>query len=98
LRALLARLAALCNEQTPNSVTPYGGQGQFSPGTSPPAVFRVAFINTAAEQKLELTNETGLAAESYSPKEPRENSAICSRLRPTQLPLSWPCHSSCRTR
>src|SRR5262249_6832793 len=27
-RALLARVAALCNERCPNSVSPYGGQGE----------------------------------------------------------------------
>src|SRR5438876_9525808 len=27
-RAILARVAALCNERSPNSVSPYGGQGE----------------------------------------------------------------------
>jgi hypothetical protein len=59
-RAVLARVAVLCNERSPNSVSPYGGQGELSLGTSPPAVFRVTFANTPAEQKLELTTETRL--------------------------------------
>src|SRR5438552_15960180 len=45
-RAILARVAALCNERTPNSVSPYGGQGELSTGTNPPGVFRVVFTNT----------------------------------------------------
>ncbi len=56
-RAILARLAALCNERTPNSVSPYGGQGELAVGANPPAVFRVTFTNTPAEQKLELLTE-----------------------------------------
>src|SRR5262249_15672530 len=40
-RAILARIAALCNERSPNSVSPYGGQGEFSAGTNPAALFRV---------------------------------------------------------
>jgi hypothetical protein len=62
-RAMLARLAVLCNEGTANSVSPYGGQGQLSAGANSPAVFRVAFTNTTTEQKLELTTETGPAVE-----------------------------------
>src|SRR5262245_37249153 len=34
-RALLARVAVLCNERTPNSVSPYGGQGELSVGEDP---------------------------------------------------------------
>ena len=48
------RLAALCNEQSPGSVSPYGGEGELSIGTNPSAVFRVAFTNTPGEQVLEL--------------------------------------------
>jgi hypothetical protein len=54
-RAILARVAALCNERTPNSVSPYGGQGEFSVDGNPPAAFQVAFLNTPTEQKLALT-------------------------------------------
>src|SRR5262249_38727963 len=62
-RAILARVAALCNERTPNSVSPYGGQGELSVGTNPPALFHVTFTNTLAEQKLGLTTEAGPAKE-----------------------------------
>jgi hypothetical protein len=60
-RAILARLAALCNARTPDAVSPYGGEGEFVVGTNPSTVFRVRFANTLAEQKLELTTETGMA-------------------------------------
>src|SRR5947209_3628521 len=53
-RAILARVAALCNERSPSSVSPYGGQGELSVGANPPAVFRVTFANTPDEHKLEL--------------------------------------------
>jgi len=54
-RAMLARIAVLCNEQNPNSVSPYGGESELAIGTNPPAVFQVSFANTPAEQMLELT-------------------------------------------
>jgi hypothetical protein len=54
VRAALARIAVLCNERNPNSVSPYGGQGELSVGTDPVTVFRVAFANTPDEQTLEL--------------------------------------------
>jgi hypothetical protein len=60
-RAILARLAALCNERTPIAVSPYGGQCELSPGANSPVLFRVTFTNTPAEQKLQLTTE-GLPA------------------------------------
>src|SRR5437016_3972082 len=42
-RAILARVATLCNEQTPDSVSPYGGQAELSVGANPPSVFRITF-------------------------------------------------------
>lgn len=59
-RAILARIAALCNERRPNSVSPYGGQAELlmGAGTNPTAVLRITFANTSAEQKLELTTLT----------------------------------------
>jgi hypothetical protein len=60
-RAVLARVAALCNEQSPNSISPYGGQGEISVGTNPATVFHVAFTNTPSEQRLEMTR-VGLEA------------------------------------
>jgi hypothetical protein len=57
-RAILARIATLCNERIPDSVSPYGGEGELSVGASPAAVFTVRLINTAAEQRLELMAQT----------------------------------------
>jgi hypothetical protein len=53
-RAILARLAALCNEHVPNSVSPYGGKGELALRTNPPTVFRVTFTNTPSEQRFEI--------------------------------------------
>jgi hypothetical protein len=64
LRVTLARVAVLCNERSPNSVSPYGGQGEITVGGDPPTVFRLMFVNTTAEQKLELLPQTEPAATS----------------------------------
>jgi len=53
-RAVLARIAALCNSQVPNSASPYGGQGELPVGQSSTAMMRVTFVNTVAEQRLVL--------------------------------------------
>lgn len=53
-RAMLARVAALCNKRSPNSVSPYGGKSELMVGADPPAIFKVTFANTTEEQKLEL--------------------------------------------
>ncbi len=59
-RAALARVAALCNEQRPGSVTPYRGEGEVvvpaprSPEGTPPSTCFVSFTNTPAEQQLEM--------------------------------------------
>jgi hypothetical protein len=53
-RAILARVAVLCNERSPNSVSPYGGQGELLAGSNPAKLFRATFVNTADEQRLEL--------------------------------------------
>lgn len=45
-RAILARIAGLCNEHAPNSVSPYGGKGELSVSKSLPSVFCVSFVNT----------------------------------------------------
>jgi hypothetical protein len=55
-RAILARIAVLCNERAANPVSPYGGQCDWLAGTNPPTNFRVRFTNTAAEQRLELAH------------------------------------------
>jgi hypothetical protein len=53
-RAVLARVAALCNEQTPNGVSPYGGEAVLWDDSQPPCAVRVSFKNTPVEQRLEL--------------------------------------------
>jgi len=53
-RAMLARVAALCNERIPDSVSPYGGEGKLAVGISPLTVVHVAFTNSAGEQSLEV--------------------------------------------
>jgi hypothetical protein len=55
IRAVLARIAALCNKPFPNSVSPYGGLGEVTIDADPARVIRVKFINTLQEQSLELT-------------------------------------------
>jgi hypothetical protein len=53
-RTILARIAALCNEHSPNSVTPYGGEGLLTVNGYPGTVVQVAFVNTTEKQQLEL--------------------------------------------
>lgn len=53
-RAILARMAALCNERSPHSISPYGGEGELTAGPDPPAVLRVALANTPGEQRLQV--------------------------------------------
>jgi hypothetical protein len=55
VRAALARVAVLCNQRNPNSVSPYGGQGELLAGADPTTAIRVTFVNTPDEQSLELT-------------------------------------------
>jgi hypothetical protein len=52
-RAILGRLAVHCNAHHPDSVSPYGGDGELSIG-NPEREFRVSFVNTVDEQKVEL--------------------------------------------
>ena len=66
-RAVLARVAALCNEQRPDSVTPYRGEGELSIGTGPPAALHVAFTNGPDEQRLEVTPAARSAGEANAP-------------------------------
>ena len=62
-RAALARVAAICNEQRPQSVTPYRGDGdivvlppvsQDSLKRVPPSTCHVSFSNTPSDQQLEI--------------------------------------------
>jgi hypothetical protein len=64
-RAILARVAALCNERVPNSVSPYGGQGKLSVGED--AELRVSFVNTPELQKLELMAPAAGSVETGQP-------------------------------
>lgn len=52
-RAILARLAALCNEQSSQAISPYGGEGEIVLGKEFP-ILRVSFLNTRGEQSAEL--------------------------------------------
>lgn len=57
---VLARVAALCNELRPGSVTPYRGEGEvvvpspLSPNCSLPSTCYVTFTNTPSEQQLQI--------------------------------------------
>jgi hypothetical protein len=62
-RAALARIAAICNEQRPESVTPYRGEGiiavlppvsPHSPKIVPPSTCYVSFTNTPSDQHFEM--------------------------------------------
>jgi hypothetical protein len=53
-RTILARIAVLCNERNPKSVTPYGGEGLLALQGHPATVFQVAFMNTPNKQQLKL--------------------------------------------
>lgn len=56
IRAALARVAALCNERSPGSVSPYGGQGEVTVTADPARTIHVTFINTPEEQRLEMSS------------------------------------------
>jgi hypothetical protein len=58
-RAILARIAVVCNEQVSDAVSPYGGQAEIRLGAKPTGVFRVAFTNTPGEQHLTITRLAG---------------------------------------
>lgn len=53
VRAVLARIAALCNERVPHSVSPYQGAGEVA--LDPMHVIQVKFVNTPDELTLELS-------------------------------------------
>lgn len=61
-RAVLARLAALCNEQKAGAVSPYGGLGQIVIGTEPSKVVSVSFTNTTAEQTVVIRSLSDVTA------------------------------------
>jgi hypothetical protein len=82
-RALLARVAALCNERTPNSVSPYGGQGVLLVGDNPGLGCRVTLVNTLAVRRLELL---ALAVGSADPAQQRQVADAFRQLALKYLP------------
>lgn len=56
-RAIIARLATLCNETNPDSVSPYGGEGELTINTDRPSRFRVTLVNTPGEQRVEISRK-----------------------------------------
>jgi hypothetical protein len=57
-RAILARVAVLCNQQHPESVSPYGGEAELVVSAQTAPSFHVTFVNTADEQSLQLRRAT----------------------------------------
>ena len=55
-RAMLARIAALCNELEADSVSPYAGEGKLSVASEFPSLFQVTFVNTPDEQILAISD------------------------------------------
>lgn len=53
-RAVLARIAAICNEHLPGCVTPYGGHAYLPLESDRKMLVRVIFANTADEQLLDI--------------------------------------------
>jgi hypothetical protein len=53
-RAILARISVLCNPQLSDRVSPYGGQGKLTIGGNPTTTLHVSFVNTPAEQSINL--------------------------------------------
>src|ERR1700680_2805627 len=45
VRAALARIAVLCSQRIPNSVSLYGGRGELLVGSDPTTAMLVAFVN-----------------------------------------------------
>lgn len=81
-RTVLARVAALCNESSPDAVTPYGGEGLLALRDSPPMVVRVRFVNTPDDQRLEVRRD---AERSRRPSPPGVTDAA---LRAAVAPLA----------
>lgn len=62
-RTVLARIATLCNERDPGSVTPYRGEGLLPIPGNPTALLRVHYVNTPENQQLELKGVIRTATE-----------------------------------
>jgi hypothetical protein len=54
VRAILVRVAALCNKRCRISVSPYGGEGELVVDADAPMILRLKMTNTTDERKLEL--------------------------------------------
>ncbi|MGH9676459.1 MAG: hypothetical protein ACRD36_05100, partial [Candidatus Acidiferrum sp.] len=63
-RAILSRVAVLCNERNPNSMSSYGGESVLRLTPSSPKSFRVVIVNTTEEQVLHLIPEVESNSES----------------------------------
>jgi hypothetical protein len=61
VRASFARIAALCNERSPGSVSPYGGHGEVAIDAEPLRVIRATFVNTPDLLSLELASASSEA-------------------------------------
>jgi len=68
-RAVLARVAALCSQHHPASISPYGGRCELPSDAGDRTLLQIHFENTPSEQKLELV--TKLLAERAAPARPR---------------------------
>jgi hypothetical protein len=54
-RAILARVATLCDEQSPGTFSPYGGSGTLVVGSDARLIIQASWVNTTVEQCLNLT-------------------------------------------
>jgi hypothetical protein len=72
-RAILARISVLCNQQHSDCISPYGGQGKLAVGSNPATTLHVSFVNTPAEQSIDLLRAgqpTGTNCEQVKPSLP----------------------------
>ena len=53
-RAILARVATLCNIQRADSVSPYGGTADLAVSRTPAGMLKVTIVNTPTEQMMRL--------------------------------------------
>lgn len=53
-RAILARIATLCDEQNPGTFSPYGGNGILVDGTDVTTKLEASWVNTTGEQRLTI--------------------------------------------
>lgn len=69
LRAVLARLVALCNSGRQKPISPYGGNGWLVVNSETSARVDFEFVNTPSDQQLEL-----VPSRTVEPAAPRTNS------------------------